>query len=79
MTELTGIEADGGMYRLSSIKGAIKGAVGYSPFIECNVDSSGDTQLYQVYLCVDTSASNFIDCPVFPTSKCASQILFPSF
>ncbi|KAI9111766.1 hypothetical protein K1719_017456 [Acacia pycnantha] len=74
-----GIQADGGSYSLSSIKDAIKQSTGFAPFIECNDDSSGNNQLYQVYLCVDTSASNFIDCPVFPSSKCPSQIVFPSF
>ncbi|XP_058772449.1 ribonuclease 1-like [Vicia villosa] len=75
-----GIQADGGSYSLSSIKGAIQKGVGFAPFIECNVDSSRNSQLYQVYLCVDTSGSNFIDCPVFPNGKsCGSNVEFPSF
>lgn len=74
-----GIEANGESYSLTSIKEAIKEATGFTPFIECNNDSSGNSQLYQVYLCVDTSASNFIECPVFPSGKCDSQIEFPSF
>ncbi|MED6130503.1 Ribonuclease pancreatic beta-type [Stylosanthes scabra] len=74
-----GINPDGGSYSLSSIKSAISGSVGFTPFIECNSDSSGNSQLYQVYLCVDTNASAFIDCPVFPNSKCGSNIEFPSF
>ncbi|XP_061366351.1 extracellular ribonuclease LE-like [Gastrolobium bilobum] len=74
-----GIQPDGGSYSLSSIKGAIKDAIGYTPFIECNVDSSGNSQLYQVYLCVDTSGSSFLECPVFPNGKCGSNIEFPSF
>ncbi|CAK9183742.1 unnamed protein product [Ilex paraguariensis] len=49
---------------MESIKDAIKGATGYSPWIACNVDPSGDTQLYQIYQCVDTSGSNLIECPV---------------
>ncbi|KAK7362333.1 hypothetical protein VNO77_04443 [Canavalia gladiata] len=74
-----GIQPDGGSYSLSSIKGAIKNAIGYTPFIECNVHSSRNSQLYQVYLCVDTSGTDFIECPVFPGGKCGSQIEFPSF
>ncbi|MED6196491.1 Ribonuclease pancreatic beta-type [Stylosanthes scabra] len=74
-----GINPDGGSYSLSSIKSAISGSIGSTPFIECNSDSSGNSQLYQVYLCVDTNASGFIDCPVFPHSKCGSNIEFPSF
>ncbi|TKY69675.1 Pentatricopeptide repeat-containing protein [Spatholobus suberectus] len=74
-----GIQPDGQSYSLSSIKGAIKDAIGYTPFIECNVDSSGNSQLYQVYLCVNTSGSDFLECPVFPRGKCGSNIEFPSF
>lgn len=76
---LTGIEADGGFYSLSSIKGAIKEAIGYTPYVECNLDASRNSQLYQVYLCVETSASSFIECPVFPKASCGSQIQFPTF
>ncbi|XP_014507951.1 extracellular ribonuclease LE [Vigna radiata var. radiata] len=74
-----GIEADGGFYSLSSIKGAIKEAIGYTPYVECNLDASRNSQLYQVYLCVETSASSFIECPVFPKASCGSQIQFPTF
>ncbi|WOG88843.1 hypothetical protein DCAR_0208078 [Daucus carota subsp. sativus] len=52
---------------------------GYTPFIECNVDASGNSQLYQVYLCLDNSASKLIECPVFPHGKCGAQIQFPTF
>ncbi|KAK7274839.1 hypothetical protein RIF29_15938 [Crotalaria pallida] len=74
-----GINPDGGSYSLSNIKGAISEAIGFTPYIECNVDTSGNSQLYQVYLCVDTSGANLIDCPVFPRGRCGSDIEFPSF
>ncbi|XP_058769210.1 ribonuclease 1-like [Vicia villosa] len=75
-----GIQADGSSYSLSNIKRAIQSQVGFAPFIECNVDSSRNSQLYQVYLCVDTSGLNFIDCPVFPNGKpCGSNVELPSF
>ncbi|XP_047175408.1 ribonuclease 1-like [Vigna umbellata] len=74
-----GIEPNGGSYSLSSIKGAIKDAIGFTPYIQCNVDSSGNSQLYQVYLCVNNSGSDFIECSVFPHGKCGSDIQFPSF
>ncbi|KAI5386279.1 ribonuclease 1 isoform X2 [Lathyrus oleraceus] len=45
-----GIQAAGNSYNLSSIKEAIEKGVGFTPFIECNVDSSDNRQLYQVYL-----------------------------
>ncbi|OIW04762.1 hypothetical protein TanjilG_08645 [Lupinus angustifolius] len=74
-----GINPDGGSYSLANIKGAIKDAIGFTPYIECNVDTEGNSQLYQVYLCVDTSGSNLIECPVFPRGRCGSDIEFPTF
>ncbi|PIN13782.1 Ribonuclease T(2) [Handroanthus impetiginosus] len=76
---IIGISPDGGFYSLSTIRNTIRNAIGYSPGIECNVDEDGNTQLYQIYICVDTSGTNFIDCPVFPNGKCASTVEFPSF
>ncbi|XP_073130616.1 intracellular ribonuclease LX-like [Henckelia pumila] len=70
----------GHFYSMESMKQAIEDAVGYTPFIECNVDSSGNHQIFQVYMCVDSSASSFIQCPVFPHGRaCGSIIEFPSF
>ncbi|GAB2280271.1 Ribonuclease pancreatic beta-type [Dionaea muscipula] len=75
-----GIEPNGGTYSLGSIKDAIKEAIGYTPFVECNTDAaSRQSQLYQIYLCVDTTGSTLIECPVFPSGKCGAQIEFPSF
>ncbi|KAL5828787.1 hypothetical protein ACOSQ3_018255 [Xanthoceras sorbifolium] len=76
---VTGINPDGGSYSLETIKDAIKEGSGYTPWIECNRDESGNSQLYQIYLCVDTSGSKLIECPVFPKGKCGSEIEFPSF
>ncbi|XP_062161493.1 extracellular ribonuclease LE-like [Alnus glutinosa] len=75
----SGIQADGRSYSKSSISEAIRGATGYAPGIECNVDASGNSQLYQIYLCVDTSGSNLIKCPVLPNGRCSSIVDFPSF
>ncbi|XP_042483209.1 ribonuclease 1-like [Macadamia integrifolia] len=77
--ENAGIQPDGGFYSLDSIKQAIRDGSGYTPFIECNVDDSGNSQLYQVYLCVDNSGSDFTKCPVFPKGWCDSKIEFPTF
>ncbi|KAG6481377.1 hypothetical protein ZIOFF_057977 [Zingiber officinale] len=78
--EDAGIHPDGELYSLNSIRSAISDGIGYTPGIECNVDESGNSQLFQVYLCVDTSATNLTDCPVYPRSKCSSSsIEFPSF
>ncbi|KAB1206319.1 Extracellular ribonuclease LE [Morella rubra] len=74
-----GIQPNGGFYSLTSIKSAIKGGLGYNSWIECNTDTSGNYQLYQIYLCVDYYGSSFIECPVLPTGYCASSIKFPTF
>lgn len=74
-----GINPDGKTYSLEDIKDAIKGASGFTPWVECNKDQSGNSQLYQVYLCVETSGSQLIECPVFPHGSCGSEIEFPSF
>ncbi|KAL6983483.1 Ribonuclease pancreatic beta-type, partial [Sarracenia purpurea var. burkii] len=75
-----GIRPDGRNYSLGSIKEAIKEGVGFTPYVECNVDASGNHQLYQVHLCVDSSGSDFIECPVLPHGRrCGSEIEFPTF
>ncbi|XP_039069478.1 ribonuclease 1-like [Hibiscus syriacus] len=75
-----GINPDGSTYSLENIKDAIKEGTGHTPWIECNRDSSGNSQLYQVYLCLDNSGSILIECPVFPRGgKCGPEIEFPSF
>ncbi|KAI8548806.1 hypothetical protein RHMOL_Rhmol07G0303300 [Rhododendron molle] len=77
----TGINPDGGSYSLSSIQGAINDSIGSLPWIECNADASGNSLLFQVYICVDTSGSNIIQCPIMPNSgKCGSSTVeFPTF
>ena len=77
--ELSGIEPNDEFYSLESIRKAIKEGTGFTAGIECNKDSAHNTQLYQVYMCVDTSGSDFIECPKLPTSRCDSQIQFPKF
>lgn len=75
-----GIVPNGKLYDIENIKDAIRKAVGYTPFVECNVDQrSRNHQLYEVYLCVNSSATEFIECPVFPRGKCGSKLEFPSF
>ncbi|KAL0336371.1 UNVERIFIED_CONTAM: Extracellular ribonuclease LE [Sesamum radiatum] len=76
-----GINPDGGNYSVSSIRSAITEGIGYSPWIACNVDAAGKTQLYEIYVCVDSSGSKLIECPVFPKGdgKCTSTVEFPTF
>ncbi|KAJ9563786.1 hypothetical protein OSB04_008946 [Centaurea solstitialis] len=71
---------DGKFHKMEEIRDAITKGVGYAPYIECNVDSSGNYQLYQVFQCVDASATDFIECPVFPRGgACGNDVEFPSF
>ncbi|RZC52652.1 hypothetical protein C5167_021078 [Papaver somniferum] len=74
-----GINPDGKFYSLTSITKAIRDSTGFTPGLECNVDESGNTQLYQIYICVDTSGTNLIECPLLPRGKCSSRIEFPIF
>ncbi|XP_010937158.1 extracellular ribonuclease LE [Elaeis guineensis] len=74
-----GIEPDGGSYSVDNITRAIRDATGFTPGIECNVDESSNSQLYQIYICVDTNAKDLIECPLYPRSMCSSQIEFPPF
>ncbi|XP_076884074.1 ribonuclease 1-like [Bidens hawaiensis] len=77
--ENAGIHPNGSVYSLSSIRDAIKVGSGYTPYIECNKDASGNSQLYQVYMCVSLSSSGFIECPVIPYDRCGNSTEFPSF
>uniref|UniRef100_A0A5B7BPK7 Putative intracellular ribonuclease LX-like n=1 Tax=Davidia involucrata TaxID=16924 RepID=A0A5B7BPK7_DAVIN len=75
-----GIRPNGKFYSIESIKEAIEEGIGYTPYIQCNVDALGNHQLHQVYLCVDSSGSNFMKCPLLPHGgRCGSKIEFPSF
>lgn len=75
-----GINPNGTFYNLEDMREAIKSGIGYTPGIRCNVDASNNSQLYEIFLCVDSaSGSNLIECSVFPNDNCASEIEFPSF
>ncbi|KAJ3673370.1 hypothetical protein LUZ60_006744 [Juncus effusus] len=74
-----GIKPDDGFYSLASIKSVIKDSIGFTPGIECNRDGSGNNQLSEIYLCVDTSGEKFIECPTFPRISCHNKVQFPSF
>ncbi|KAL6859406.1 hypothetical protein ACP4OV_017665 [Aristida adscensionis] len=75
-----GVNPDGGYYTLSQIKSAIQQGTGFEPYVECNRDESGNTQLYQLYFCVDAGGKQLIDCPVLPRGRaCGNRIEFPAF
>ncbi|KAL5981183.1 hypothetical protein ACLOJK_029104 [Asimina triloba] len=72
-----GIEPDDGFYSSSRISNAISEATGHIPGIECNVDKEGNRQLYQIYMCVDTSGTS-IRTPVIASPIPSSSIIFSS-
>ena len=74
-----GINADGNTYDISDISNALSNGIGQTPGIQCNQDSSGNKQIYQIYACIDKDASTIIQCPVFPSASCSSTVEFPSF
>ncbi|CAH8389018.1 unnamed protein product [Eruca vesicaria subsp. sativa] len=72
-----GIKPDDGYYGLEEIKNAIKGELGFAPGIQCDVDVEGKKQLFQIYICLDNYAKEFVECPYVPDRSCGSKIKFP--
>ncbi|KAK9750763.1 hypothetical protein RND81_02G220000 [Saponaria officinalis] len=74
-----GIRSDNKFYSLDSIKRAVTNAFGFEPWVSCNQNVQGNTQLWSITLCVDKSGSNLIKCPKIPQSNCPSSIQFPPY
>ncbi|CAL5006054.1 unnamed protein product [Urochloa decumbens] len=75
-----GVNPDGGYYTMDQIKGAISDGTGFEPYVECNRDESGNSQLYQLYFCVNAAGDSFVQCPVLPRGRpCGNRIEFPAF
>ncbi|WJX57240.1 ribonuclease T2 [Trifolium repens] len=74
-----GIEPNDEFYSIDNISKAIKEATGFTPEIACNRDSARNSQIFQVYMCVDTSGSSFIECPRLPKNRCGGQVQFSKF
>ncbi|KAF6999952.1 hypothetical protein CFC21_015920 [Triticum aestivum] len=67
-------------YCVGSIRDAIGEATGSAPGIECNRNARNETQLYQVYQCVDLAGTGPVPCPAVPMqSRCTDQVKFPAF
>ena len=54
------IEPDDGFYSSDNIVREIIKGIGHTPRIECNKDSHGNSQLDQIYFCVDSFGSEII-------------------
>ncbi|TVU43221.1 hypothetical protein EJB05_09668 [Eragrostis curvula] len=75
-----GVNPDGGYYTLGQIKDAVRQGTGFEPYVECNRDESGNSQLLHVYFCVDAAGSSIMECPVVPSGRgCGNRIEFPAF
>ncbi|KAK9750765.1 hypothetical protein RND81_02G220200 [Saponaria officinalis] len=76
-----GIRPNNQLYSLKSVKRAISRAYRHHPFIACNRDSQGNSQIWQVTMCFDKTATRLIKCPYLPKGRnfCGSRIKFPSY
>ncbi|CAH8382488.1 unnamed protein product [Eruca vesicaria subsp. sativa] len=74
-----GIEPNDEFYKLEDIKKAIEEATGFTPVINCNKDPEKNSQLDEIFFCVDTSGTEFIECPVLPRDRCPSRLQFAKF
>lgn len=72
-----GIRPNGNEYSLRAIEYAIHGHTGGRPRVQCNRNSEGKRQLYEVYVCVGRDASTVIDCPKY--GNCPPRVVFPRF
>jgi ribonuclease T2 len=66
-------------YSVSSIREAIGKETGWEPSIECNRNARNETQLYQVYQCVDLAGTSLVPCPVKMPGRCTDLVMFPVF
>ncbi|XP_074300945.1 ribonuclease 1-like [Silene latifolia] len=69
------------LYSLKSVKRAIARAFGHHPFIGCNHDAQGNSQIWQVSMCFDTTGTRLIKCPFMPKGRnfCASRVKLPYY
>ncbi|CAN6219613.1 unnamed protein product [Urochloa humidicola] len=62
-------------YSVTSISDAIVQGTGFRANIECNRGSGRQSQLYQVYQCVDKEAMQLIDCTLSMPTKCRGDMV----
>ncbi|KAL3675728.1 hypothetical protein R1sor_025676 [Riccia sorocarpa] len=63
-------------YDVLDVQHTLRHSIGKTPGIQCN---KRQTQLFQVYICVDVYAENFIECPNYPDGRCLPKIHWPIF
>lgn len=69
---------DNGTYKFCYAQGAIDDVAGVETAIQCS-NKDGQWLLYEIWTCVDKTATKFIQCPTLPTFTCAGKIAFPTF
>ena len=77
-----GITPNNQMYSLKAVKKAIARAIGgLHPWVDCNHDAQGKSQIWQVSVCVDKSGTRLVNCPFLPKGRgvCAARVKFPSY
>lgn len=76
-----GIRPNNQLYPLKSIKKAIVRAIGFHPWVNCNHNGQGKSQIWQISLCVDRTGTRLVNCPYIPKGPngCASKVMFPSY
>ncbi|PUZ73053.1 hypothetical protein GQ55_2G444000 [Panicum hallii var. hallii] len=85
--DLTGALLDAGIvpsdeaeYCLGRVRAAVAAATGgAAPMLECNRSARNETQLYQVYVCVDPDGRTLVHCPLPAQRGCTDMIKFPPF
>nr|DAD33343.1 TPA_asm: hypothetical protein HUJ06_012194 [Nelumbo nucifera] len=73
------ISTDYADYSLAKIKEVIHREIGATAAISCNKNMWDESQVSEIYLCVDKDAMTIIPCPVLPDFTCASRVVFGSF
>jgi ribonuclease T2 len=73
------VPSDTATYSLRSVGDAVARGTGFTANLECNRDAGGETQLFQVYQCVDREGKGLIDCPLPMRSKCTDRVKLPVF
>jgi len=74
------IRPDYKLYATEKIRWAVERKLGVAPGLQCRDGPFGKKQLYLVYLCVDTDAKTFIECPKLPaTLSCPASVVFHPF
>lgn len=71
--------SDDRTYFLSSIRDAIGEATGSAPSVACSRNADGETQLSEVYQCVDRTGTRPVDCLVPVQGRCNDRVKFPAF